>query len=352
MVNNIKLSDFKYKLPKSSIAKFPVDPRNQSKMMVLNRETGEIQDKQFMDILSYIQKGDVIVLNETKVLPARIFGTKEKTNAKIEVLLLRDLKIAEENLWDVIVNPARKVREGNKVFFDGNKFFCEVIGNTTSRGRTVKFIYDSDIYGVVERMGEMPLPDYIDRSSEEFDKKAYQTEFANDAKINSIAPPTAGLHFTAGVIEKLEKKGVKIAKINVNIGQGIFSRIEVEDLSKHSMYHEYFDISLSAAEMINKSLKAKKNVYAVGCSVVRALESSVLTTGQIKPNRGWADKFIYPPYNFKIVSKLLTNFHPPASQSLLLACAFGNKENVLKAYRKAIRDDYRFHCYGDAMLII
>ena len=352
MISNIRLSDFKFKLPKSFIAKYPVDPRNTSRLMVLNKETGETQNKNFLDIMSIIQRGDTLVLNETKVFPARIFGVKERTNAKIEVLLLRELKTEEENLWDIIVEPARKVREGNKVYFDGNKFYCEVIGNTTSRGRTVKLAYNGNIHDILDRMGEMPLPAYIDRLPEDFDKKAYQTEFASDSHINSIAPPSAGLHFTADMIEKLENKGVKIAKINISIGQGIFDVITTEDLSKHTAYHECFEISSAAAEMINKTLKAKKNVYAVGCSVVRALESSVLTTGQVKPNKDWADKFIFPPYNFKIVTRFLTNFHQPASPSLLLACAFGEKDNVLKAYKKAMKYDYRFHCYGDAMLII
>jgi S-adenosylmethionine:tRNA ribosyltransferase-isomerase len=201
-------------------------------------------------------------------------------------------------------------------------------------------------------MGEMALPEYIERPPEEFDKKAYQTEFANDLYINSIAPPTAGLHFTSDMINKLEKKGVKIARINLTIGQWTFEPISTEDIAKHSPHHEYYEISLTAADMINKTLKAKRNVYAVGCSVVRALESSVLTTGQIKPNKDWTDKFIYPPYNFKIVTGLITNFHPPASHSLLVSAAFSSKENILKAYKKAIKDEYRFHCYGDAMLII
>jgi S-adenosylmethionine:tRNA ribosyltransferase-isomerase len=320
-------------------------------MMVVNRETGDVQDKRFTDIMSTIQKGDCLVINETKVFPARIFGVKEKTNAKIEVLLLRELK-AEEHLWDVLVEPARKVRIGNKVFFDGHRFFCEVIDNTTSRGRTVRFTYEGNIYRLIDRIGQMPLPDYIDREPEDFDKRSYQTEFANEELISSIAPPTAGLHFTADMITDLEKKGVRIARINVNIGQGIFSTIEVEDLSKHSMFHEYFEISIPSAELINKSLNTKHNVYAVGASVARALESSVLTTGQIKPNKGWADKFIFPPYEFKICTRLITNFHPSGSPSLLLASAFGGKETILKAYKKAIKDEYRFHCYGDAMLII
>jgi S-adenosylmethionine:tRNA ribosyltransferase-isomerase len=347
----MKLSDFKYKLPKNLIAKFPVDPRNHSKLMIVNRETGEIQDKQFTNIMAMFHKGDCLVLNETKVFPAKIIGTKEKTNAPIEVLLLRELK-EEDRLWDVLVEPARKVRIGNKIYFEGNKFYCEIIDNTTSRGRTVHFTYDGNIYRLINKMGQMPLPSYIDREPEDFDKRSYQTEFASDNFISSIAPPTAGLHFTAEMINELENKGVRVARINLSIGQGIFDTIEVEDLSKHSMYHESFEISLAAAELINKSLKTKRNVYAVGASVARVLESSVLTTGQVKPNRGWADKFIYPPYEFKIVTRLLTNFHPPASPPLLLAAAFGGKDTILKAYRKAIKDEYRFHAYGDAMLII
>lgn len=347
----MRLSDFKYQLPKGLIAKFPADPRNTSKLMIINRETGEIQDKQFSDLVAILQKGDCLVLNETKVFPARIFGVKEKTNAKIEVMLLRELK-SEEKIWDVLVEPARKVRIGNKIFFDGLKFFCEVIDNTTSRGRTVRFAYEGNIYKIIERMGQMPLPEYIKRDPEEFDKRSYQTEYANEEKIASIAPPTAGLHFTTDMITELEDRGVKIARINLHIGQGIFSKIDVEDLSKHAMYHEYFEISLASAEMINKSLKSKRNVYAVGASVARALESSVLTTGQIKPNRGWADKFIYPSYEFKIVTRLITNFHAPASAPLLMAAAFGGKDTIIKSYKKAIKDEYRFLAYGDAMLII
>ena len=347
----MKLSEFKYKLPKNLIAKFPVDPRNHSRLMVVDRETGEMKNKKFTDIMGMFQKGDCLVLNETKVMPAKIYGVKEKTSAKIEVLLLRELK-AEEKLWEVIVEPARKVRIGNKVFFDGTKFFCEVIDNTTSRGRTARFTYEGDIYRLMSKMGQMPLPDYIERDSEEFDKRSYQTEFANDDKAASIAPPSAGLHFTAEMIDELEEKGVKIVRINLNIVQSVFDKIEVEDFTKHTMFHEYFEISMSAAETINKALKTKRNVYSVGCSVARALESSVLTTGQIKPNRGWADKFIYPSYDFKIVTRLLTNLHPPASAPLLLISAFADKDLILKAYKKAIKDEYRFLAYGDAMLII
>ncbi len=352
MKSTFRLSHFKYKLPASSIAKFPVEPRNASKMMVINRETGAIQDKKFEDIMSIIQRGDTLVLNETKVYPTKLLAIKERTNAPIEVLLLRELKTEEENLWDSIIEPARKVRESNKIYFDGNKFYAEIIGNTSSGGRTIKVTCTENIYKVIEKIGSMALPPYIDRPPQEFDKKLYQTEYANDNCKFSIAPPTAGLHFTKEMLNQLEKKGVKIAYINLSIGQEVFSKVITEDLQKYPMYHEYYEISMAAAEMINKTLKAKKNVFAVGCSVVRALESSVLTTGQVKPNKDWANKFIYPPYNFKIVTKLLTNFHQPGTSSLMLACAFGDKDNVLKGYKKAIKDNYRFHCYGDAMLIV
>lgn len=347
----MKLSEFRYTMPRSLVAKFPETPREHSRLMVLNKNSGDIEEKNFTDILSYFKKGDCIVLNETKVFPARLFGKKEKTNAKIEVLLLRELK-AEERIWDVLVEPARKVRIGNKIFFDNQKFYCEVIDNTTSRGRTVRFSYEGNLFKVIERIGEMPLPEYIKRDPNEQDKETYQCVFANPNHLASIAPPTAGLHFSKAMLEELEKKGVRIAKLVLNIGQGVFEKIEVEDLTKHRMYSEYFEISREAAETINKSLRAKRDVYAVGSSVVRALEASVLTTGAVKPNRGWTDKFIYPPYEFKIVSRLLTNFHPSASPSLLLAAAFAGRDNLFKAYKRATKSDFRFYCYGDAMLVI
>ncbi len=348
----MKLSEFKFTVPKNAIAKFPADPRESAGLMVINRETGEIEDKKFKDILSYMDKGDVIVVNETKVFPARLFGKKEKTNAKIEVMLLRELK-APERIWDVLVEPARKVRIGNKIYFDNNKFYCEIIDNTTSRGRTVRFSFDGDLHEVIERIGQMALPEYIKREPTEHDKETYQCVFANDAKVGSIAPPTAGLHFSDKLLKAAEKKGIKIAKVTLNIGQGVFETIEVEDLTKHRMYSEYFEIPKDSAETINRALKAKKNVYAVGCSVVRALESSVLTSGIVKPNKGWTDKYIYPPYEFKIANRFITNFHLPASPALLVATAYvGNKETLFKAYKRAMKSDYRMFAYGDAMMVI
>lgn len=347
----MKLSEFKYNITKNAVAKFPAEPRDSAKLMILNKTTGEIQDKIFSDVIDIFQKGDVVVLNETKVFPARLYGTKEKTNATIEVLLLRELK-REDRIWDVLVEPARKVRIGNKIYFDNGAFYCEVIDNTTSRGRTVRFSYDGNLFDVIERIGEMPLPDYIKRKPEDHDKQSYQCVFANHGHMASIAPPTAGLHFTQDLLDKLQDKGVKIAKIVMHIGQGIFEKIEVEDLTKHRMYSEYFEISRDTAEKINVALKSKKQVYAVGCSVIRALESSVLTTGSVKPNRGWTDRFIYPPYDFKIATRFITNFHPSETPSILLAATYAGTENLLKAYKKALKHDYRFHAYGDAMMII
>lgn len=345
----MKLSSFKYDLPKKSIAKFPADPRDSSKMLVMDRETGKIKDKMFTDILSELSKGDCLVLNDTKVFPARLFGNKEKTNAKIEVLLLRELK-SEERLWDVMVEPARKVRIGNKIYFDDNKFYCEVIDNTTSRGRTVRFSYDGNLFDEIVKIGEMPIPDYIDRDTAQIDKETYQTVFCNDEHLQSIAPPSAGLHFTEEMLKKIEDKGVKIAYVNLTIGQGVFETIDVEDLTKHRMYSEYFEIPRISAEIINKSLKANKRIFGVGTSVVRALETSVLTTGAVKPNKGWTDKFIYPQYDFQIVTDFLTNFHYPASPQILVSCAFGGKKQTFEAYKHAIKNDYRLLAYGDAIL--
>lgn len=347
----MKLSEFRYELSNRNIAKFPAEPRDSAKMMILDKESGEIMDLKFSNIVDFFKRGDCIVLNETKVFPAKLFGKKEKTNAQIEVMLLRELN-KEDRIWDVLVEPARKVRIGNKIYFDNNKFYCEVIDNTTSRGRTVRFSYEGDLFKVIERIGQMPLPHYIDREPTEHDKNTYQTVFANPENLSSIAPPKSGLHFTQDILDQLESKGVRIAKINLSIGQGIFEKIEVEDLTKHRMYSEYFEIGREAAEKINKTLKSKKNVYAVGTSTVRALESSVLTSGAAKPNRGWTDKYIYPQYDFKIVTRFITNLQEPASPQMLVAAAFAGKENIFRAYQHGQMNGYRYLGYGDSMLII
>jgi S-adenosylmethionine:tRNA ribosyltransferase-isomerase len=344
----MKLSDFKYNLPKTAIAKYPVSQRDKAKLMVLNKETQEIENKVFSDVVSYMEKGDVLVVNETRVFQARLYGKKEKTNAKIEVFLLRELN-AEDCIWDVIVDPARKVRIGNKIYFN-DKLWCEVIDNTTSRGRTVRFNQPGNVYKAVEKIGFTPLPPYIKREPEASDKEDYQTVYA---KIDgAVAAPTAGLHFTPKLLQKIEKKGIQIVPVILHIGLGTFRPVEVEDLTKHKMDSEYFEIHAKSAEVINKSIMSKHNVFVVGTSTCRALETSVTADGLVKPNRGWTDKFIYPTYDFKITDKLITNFHTPESTLLMLVSAFAGTDLVMKSYKKALKENYRFLSYGDAMLLL
>ncbi len=345
----MKLSDFSYTLPKSAIAKFPLEERDKAKLMVLNRETKSIDTKVFSDITDYFHKGDVLVVNESRVFQARLYGKKEKTQAKIEVFLLRELN-HNEAIWDVIVDPARKVRIGNKIYFSDD-LWCEVIDNTTSRGRTVRFNQQGNIYKAVENIGHTPLPPYIKREADDKDKEFYQTVYA---KVDgSVAAPTAGLHFTPKLLEKLHKKGVEIVPVILHIGLGTFRPVEVEDLTKHRMDSEFFEIPASSAEKINKAISDGKNVTVVGTSTTRALESSVTADGFVRANKGWTDKFIYPSYPFQIADRLVTNFHVPESTLLMLVSAFtGETELLLKAYKKALKDNYRFLSYGDAMLIL
>lgn len=345
----MKLSAFKYPLPKTAIAKFPVSPRDKAKMMVLNRATNNIESKKFSDIIDYMTKGDVLVVNETKVMQARLYGKKERTNAKIEVFVLRELN-KKENIWDVIVDPARKVRIGNRIYFTDN-LWCEVIDNTTSRGRTVRFNEDAgDIFDAIEKIGTTPLPPYIKREAVKEDRENYQTIFAKQD--GSVAAPTAALHFTPELVRKIKRKGIKVATVILHIGLGTFRPVEVEDLTKHRMDSEYFEIPENSASTINSAIKAKKNIIVVGTSTTRALESSVTAEGFVKADIGWTDKFIFPPYEFKIVDKLVTNFHQPESTLLMLTAAFGDYDFVMKAYKKALKDKYRFLSYGDAMLIL
>jgi S-adenosylmethionine:tRNA ribosyltransferase-isomerase len=344
----MKLSDFKYNLPKNLIAKYPASPRDKAKLMVVNRETQEIETKRFSDVVDYMQKGDVMVVNETRVFQARLFGKKEKTNAKIEVFLLRELN-ADDYIWDVIVDPARKVRIGNKIYFN-DKLWCEVIDNTTSRGRTVRFNQPGNIYRAVEKIGVTPLPPYIKRDPEKADKENYQTVYA---KVDgAVAAPTAGLHFTPKLLDKIEKKGVHIVPVVLHIGLGSFRPVEVEDLTKHKMDSEYFEIVLKSAEQINKAILNKHNVFVVGTSAARAIETSVTADGLVKPNRGWTDKFIYPPYDFKVVDRLITNFHYPESTLLMLVAAFASLDLTMRAYKRALKENYKLLSYGDAMLIL
>lgn len=345
----MKLSAFKYNLPKTIIAKFPASPRDSAKLMVLDRAANSIENKKFSDIVDYMSKGDVLVVNETKVMQARLFGKKERTNAKIEVFVLRELN-RKENIWDVIVDPARKVRIGNRIYFTDD-LWCEVIDNTTSRGRTVRFNEDAgDIFAAIEKIGATPLPPYIKRETVKQDREDYQTVFAKHD--GSVAAPTAALHFTPDLVRKIKRKGIKVASVILHIGLGTFRPVEVEDLTKHRMDSEYFEITQNSADTINNALNAKKNIFVVGTSATRAIETSVTAEGMIKPDFGWTDKFIFPPYKFKIVDRLITNFHQPESTLLMLTAAFGDYDLVMKAYKKAMKSKYRFLSYGDAMLIV
>ncbi len=344
----MKLSDFKFRVPKKLIAKYPVTPRDSARLMVVDKKTGEIEDKVFTDVYDYMSRGDVLVVNESKVMQARLFGRKERTNAIIEVFILRELN-KKENIWDVIVDPARKVRIGNRIYFS-DKLWCEVIDNTTSRGRTIRFNEQSgDIYKAIEKIGQTPLPPYINRKPEEIDKELYQTVYAKHD--GSVAAPTAGLHFTKELLRKIKKKGVKVATVTLHIGLGTFRPVEVEDLTKHRMDSEFFEIPERTAELINEAKRNGKNVIAVGTSTIRALESSVTAMGFVKANAGWTDKFIFPPYDFKIANRLITNFHQPESTLIMLTSAFGGYDLIMKAYKRAIKSEYRFFSYGDAMLI-
>lgn len=345
----MKLSDFRYPIPRNLIAKVPARPRDHSRMMVVHRATHEIEERVFYEISNYFQKGDALIVNETKVFPARLIGKKEKTNAKIEVLLLRELN-HEEGIWDVVVEPARKVRIGNKIYFEDERIYAEVIDNTTSRGRTIKFNYKGDIYKILDNIGRMPLPHYIKREPTDRDKVDYQTIYAR--VVGAVAAPTAGLHFSTRLFKKLEKKGVKILPITLHIGIGTFRTVDVEDLTKHRMDSEFYEVPFETAKGINHTIDSGRNVFAVGTSVVRVLESNVTTDNHVKAGRGWTDKFIYPPYDFKVVDHLITNFHMPETTLIMLVSAFTGHELMMRAYKKAIKDRYHFYSYGDVMLIL
>ena len=348
----MKLSEFKYELPNESIALYPTENRDESKLMVIHRATKTIEHKTFKDILEYFDEGDILAVNDAMVFPARLYGNKEKTGAKIEVFLLRELN-KEARLWDVLVDPARKIRVGNKLYFGESNLVAEVIDNTTSRGRTIRFLFDgdeNDFRKVVEELGETPLPKYIKRNVEPEDRERYQTIFAT--KIGAVAAPSAGLHFTKQLVKRLELKGVETLPMTLDVGLGSFRAVDVEDLTKHKTDSEHFSISEELASKVNEALDNKKKVCAVGTTVARSLESSVSANNRLKPTDNWTDKFIFPPYDFKIVNSLLTGFHSPESTLLMTACAFGGYDLVMKAYETAVKENYRFCAYGDAMLIL
>ena len=348
----MKLSEFNFKLPANRTAIRPTKDRDGSKLMVINKDSGKINHKKFTDLVSYFQEGDVIVLNDTKVFPARLYGQKEKTGAKIEVFLLRELN-PELNLWDVLVDPARKIRVGNKLYFGNGELVAEVIDNTTSRGRTIRFIpedSEKDFHDIIKEYGETPLPKNIKRKIEKDDKERFQTIYAK--KTGAVAAPAAGLHFTKIILKKLELIGVKIVTITTHISLGTFKDVDVEDLTKHKMDSENFSISEETSIVVNTALDQGKKIVAVGTSTMKTLESSVSTSGRLKPNQGWTDKFIFPPFRFQICSGMVTNFHSPKSTLLMMAAAYGGFDNIMKAYKIAIQKKYRFHSYGDAMLIL
>lgn len=349
----MKLSEFKFDLPQSLIALHPSD-RGESRLMVVHRKTGEIEHKTFADLINYFDDGDVMAINDTKVFPARLYGQKEKTGAKIEVFLLRELN-REMRLWDVLVDPARKIRVGNKLYFGDSDLVAEVIDNTTSRGRTIRFLYDGDndaFMKLVDELGETPLPPEIisRRKVETADRERFQTIFAEH--VGAVAAPTAGMHFTKAIMKRLEIKGVNFAPVTLHVGLGTFRTVDVEDLTKHKTDSENYRISQSSASIVNAAIDGKKRICAVGTTSLKAIESSVSASGHLKAVEGWTDKFVFPPYDFKIANALLSNFQLPESILLMSACAFGGFDLVMKAYEIAIKEKYKFFTYGDAMLII
>lgn len=351
-----KLSKFNVEIPKKLIAKYPVDNRDESRLMVIDRKTGKIEHKIFKEILDYFDDGDVMIFNNTKVFPARLYGKKEKTGAKIEVFLLRELN-KDQKLWDVLVDPARKIRVGNKLYFKDKNghdvLVAEVVDNTTSRGRTIRFFYEGgseDFQRILNELGQTPLPKYINRPPEELDKERYQTVYATE--LGAVAAPTAGLHFSRELLKRLEIKGVNRAELTLHVGLGTFRSIDVEDLSKHKMEAEYFNIPERTAELVNEAKANGKKVCAIGTTSMRSIESAVSAEGFLKPLEGWTNKFIYPPYDFSIANAMVTNFHLPKTSLLIMVCAFADYDLIMEAYQQAVKEEYRFFSYGDAMLIL
>jgi len=349
----MKLSHFNFELPEELLAEYPAENRDESRLMVLNRKEQTIEHKSFKDLIDYFDEDDVMILNDTKVFPARLFGNKEKTGARIEVFLLRELN-AEQRLWDVLVDPARKIRIGNKLYFgEDESLVAEVIDNTTSRGRTLRFLYDGsyeEFRKKLTELGQTPLPKYINREVEPEDEERYQTIYAKNE--GAVAAPTAGLHFSKHLLKRLEIKGINFAEITLHVGLGTFNPVEVEDLSKHKMDSEEIIIPVETATSINKALVEKRRICAVGTTAMRAIESSVSSKGNLNEYAGWTNKFIFPPFEFSIANCMITNFHTPKSTLLMMTAAFGGHDFVKRAYEEAVKEKYKFYSYGDAMLII
>ncbi|WP_185857085.1 tRNA preQ1(34) S-adenosylmethionine ribosyltransferase-isomerase QueA [Blattabacterium cuenoti] len=347
----MRTSDFDFISPSNLLAKFPMQERDESRLMIIHRKNKKIEHKLFKDLHEYFEEGDTIILNNTKVFPARLFGNKEKTEAKIEVFLLRELD-PEDRTWDVLVDPARKVRVGNKLNF-GSGLTGEVIDNTTSRGRILQLNFDGshkELIKKIKELGKTPLPKYINRQPEKNDKERYQTIYAK--KEGSVAAPTAGLHFSKHLLKKLEIKGTNLVEITLHLGLGSFLPVEVEDISKHKMDSEKCFINEETCKIINFSIQKKKRICAVGTSSMRAIESSVSSSKSLNPFYGWTNKFIFPPYNFSIANSMITNFHMPKSTLLMMTVAFAGFDLIMKAYQIAIKEKYRFYSYGDVMLIL
>ncbi|MBN1388973.1 MAG: tRNA preQ1(34) S-adenosylmethionine ribosyltransferase-isomerase QueA [Bacteroidales bacterium] len=349
----MKLSQFKYRLPQELIALYPAKNRDESRLMIVERKTGKIGHRIFKEIIEFFNENDLLVFNNTKVFPARLFGNKEKTGAEIEVFLLRELN-REQRLWDVLVDPARKIRIGNKLYFgEDDVLVAEVIDNTTSRGRTLRFLYDGSyeaFKNTLYNLGETPLPKFIERPVEPEDHERYQTIFAKHE--GAVAAPTAGLHFSRELLKRFEILGVRFSEITLHVGLGNFRSVDVEDLTKHKMDSERIIITEQAAQEVNEAKKRKSKICAVGTTVVRTLESSVSTEGYLKPFDGWTNKFIFPPYEFSVPDMMVSNFHLPYSTLLMMVAAFGGYNLVFEAYEEAVKEKYRFGTYGDAMLII
>ena len=349
----MKLSHFQFNLPTELLAEFPAENRDESRLMVIDRKKGTIEHKMFKDVIDYFGDGDVMVLNNTKVFPARMFGNKEKTGARIEVFLLRELN-AEQRLWDVLVDPARKIRIGNKLYFgDDDSLVAEVIDNTTSRGRTLRFLYDGsyeEFRNKLTELGETPIPKYINREVTPEDAERYQTIYAKEE--GAVAAPTAGLHFSKHLLKRLEIKGVQFAEVTLHVGLGTFNPVEVEDLSKHKMDSEELKITQKACDIVNGAKANKKKICVVGTTSMRAIESSVSSQRTLNPFEGWTNKFIFPPHDFSLADAMITNFHTPKSTLLMMISAFCGHDLMKKAYEEAIKEGYKFYSYGDAMLII
>ncbi|MNQ50620.1 S-adenosylmethionine:tRNA ribosyltransferase-isomerase [compost metagenome] len=349
----MKLSHFQFNLPKELLAEFPAENRDESRLMVIDRQKQTIEHKMFKDVINYFDDGDVLILNNTKVFPARLYGNKEKTGARIEVFLLRELN-SEQRLWDVLVDPARKIRIGNKLYFgDDDSLVAEVIDNTTSRGRTLRFLYDGsyeEFRNKLTELGETPIPKYINREVTAEDAERYQTIYAKEE--GAVAAPTAGLHFSKHLLKKLEIKGINFAEVTLHVGLGTFNPVEVEDLSKHKMDSEELIIKQEACDIVNEAKTKKKRICAVGTTSMRAIESSVSSQNTLNPYEGWTNKFIFPPHDFSIANCMITNFHTPKSTLLMMISAFCGHDLMKKAYDEAIKEGYKFYSYGDAMLII